>query len=183
MINVLFGSSFYVKYEVPNAKELISIMDEHSMIYEVDNDKFEWGKRCSVDKILLKWEEYMDLLKPSIELFANDLDTSIKYTMYNPWMNLYKRGDHQEVHEHSGNDISCVFFANSGEGFSEFYFKDRNSIFLTEKVKRLINYKNVYVPDVKEGDIIFFPSNLEHGVSPHNSDVTRRTLSVNLTLN
>jgi hypothetical protein len=122
-------------------------------------------------------------LKPSIELFANDLEATIKYTMYNPWMNLYKRGDHQEVHEHSGNDISCVFFANSGEGFAEFYFKDRNSIFLTEKVKRLINYKNVYVPDVKEGDIIFFPSNLEHGVSPHNSDVTRRTLSVNLTLN
>ena len=182
-MNVLFGTSFYMKYEVPNAEDLISIMNEHSMIYEIDNDNFGWGEQCSVDRIPLKWEEYMDLLKPSIELFANNLGATLNYTMYNPWMNLYKRGDHQEVHEHSGFDISCVFFANSGEGFAEFYFKDRHSVSLTEKVKPLVNYRNLYIPDVKAGDIIFFPSDLQHGVSPHKSDTTRRTLSLNLSIN
>ncbi len=47
----------------------------------------------------------------------------------------------------------------------------------------MVNYKNLYIPDVKAGDIIFFPSDLQHGVSPHKSDTTRRTLSLNLSIN
>ena len=176
----LFKSNFYLKYTAPNAKQLINVINTYT---EIDNSKFKWGKRCDVDKIPLKWKDFLDLLNPSIDLIAKEFNTIINYTMYDPWLSLYKRGQHQEIHEHCGNDISCVFFANSGEGFADFYFSDRNSIFLTERVKKLINYKPIYVPEINAGDILFFPSNMAHGVSPHKSDVIRKTLAVNFTIN
>ena len=50
-----------------------------------------------------------------------------------------------------------------------FYSDDINN-----KVAGRCNY-----PDIKEGDIIIFPGYLDHGVSPHNSDSKRITLSCN----
>ena len=38
---------------------------------------------------------------------------------------------------------------------------------------------NLGLDDYKEGDILFFPGGILHGVSPHNSSVVRKTLSFN----
>ena len=35
---------------------------------------------------------------------------------------------------------------------------------------------------IKAGDIIFFPSYICHGVTPHNSDVTRKTFAANMVM-
>ena len=35
----------------------------------VDNSRFKWGDACSSDKIPLKLEDFLPLLKPSIDLF------------------------------------------------------------------------------------------------------------------
>ena len=37
-------------------------------------------------------------------------------------------------------------------------------------------------PKIKAGDIMFFSSNLFHGVSPHKNDIIRKTLSVNFNI-
>ena len=106
-------------------------------------------------------------------------DDEVDYTMYNPWLNLYKRRDFQEVHDHREHDFACVFIINEGKGFGEFYFKDRNCS-LSLKTEQLVNYTDVYVPKLKVGDLIIFPCFMFHGVSPHNSDIIRKTLSFNL---
>ena len=180
-MNFLFSSSFYTQHRAPNAEELIDIIDSYSRD-KIDNSHFSWGKRCDVDRIPLRWQDFIDLLKPSIDLFGKEIKAAFDYVMYDPWISLYKRGQHQEIHEHGDNDISAVFFANSGKGFSDFYFQDRNSVFLSKRVKELIKYNAVYLPKVNAGDIIFFPSNLMHGVSPHNSDIIRKTLAINFTI-
>ena len=40
-------------------------------------------------------------------------------------------------------------------------------------------FYNTEKPKIKAGDIMFFSSNLFHGVSPHENDMIRKTLSVN----
>ena len=112
-------------------------------------------------------------------IFANEFNLIFKLKMYDPWLNLYKRGDFQEVHDHRKNDLACVFIVNEGRGFSEFYFKDRNYS-LSLKTDRMINYRNEYTPKLKTGGFIVFPSHILHGVTPHNSDSVRKTLSFNL---
>ena len=113
----------------------------------------------------------------------NDLKSAFKYTMYNPWLNLYKRGAHQEVHDHFPCHLSMVFLVNDGPDFSKFYFLDRNSINVSHPLAKLSGLTNVFEPTLTAGDAIFFPSNLMHGVTPHNSDVIRRSISINLDIN
>ena len=40
-----------------------------------------------------------------------------------------------------------------------------------------------YEPDVQEGDILFFPSNLRHYAPPNISNLTRTVMSFNLQIN
>ena len=174
----IFPTNFYIQFQVPNAKEIIETIDYYNESH-IDNSKFTWGSKSSSGKIPLKWENYIELFKPSLDIFANEFNSYIDYTMYNPWLNLYKRGDFQEVHDHHDHDFACVFIINEGKGFGEFYFKDRNYS-LSLQTDKMINYSNEYTPKLKSGDFIVFPSHMLHGVTPHNSDIVRKTLSFNL---
>ena len=119
----IFESNFYTIYQSPNADELIEKIDTYTEEH-IDNDHFTWGEQSSSDKIPLKSEDYIDLLMPSIDLFCKELNIKFTFNMDDPWINLYKRGDHQEVHGHPSH-LSGVFIANDGEDFSQFYFLDK----------------------------------------------------------
>ena len=177
-MKILFPSSFYTQYKAPNAEELIEVINSYEDKL-VNNSKFKWGQMCSSDKIPLKFESFQSLLQPSIDLFADDLGLTFNYTLYNPWINLYKKGDFQEIHDHISQDFACVFFANDGENFAQFYFSDRNTTALTRGAKTLLKYQNNYPLKFDVGDIIFFPSHVLHGVTPHRSDTIRKTLAFN----
>ena len=47
----------------------------------------------------------------------------------------------------------------------------------------MVNYSDNYTPELKTGDFIVFPSHILHGVTPHNSDSVRKTLSFNININ
>jgi|TARA_B100001109_G_C18637333_1_gene368897 hypothetical protein len=179
-LDLIFASNVYTKFKAPNSDEIMDAVDLHVQLDNFDDYKFEWGKRCDVNRILLKHEDFIDLYKPSLDVFADIIGAKFNFTIYNPWINLYKFGQHQEVHDHCGSDLSCVFFMNDGD---EFYFYDRNSTSLTHSIKDLIGYKNTYGIESKAGDIMFFPSHMLHGVSPIKNDATRITMSVNFDIN
>jgi len=182
MINSPFSSEFYTIFPAPNADELISSIEEVCNTKKVDNDFYEWVKYCKVDTIPLIWQDFQDLLKPSLEILSQRLKKNFEYTMYNPWLNLYKRGYYQEIHDHVIHDISCVFFVNTGIDFGKFFFMDRNSSNLSKEYKDLISYMDHHEPTIKKGDIIFFSSRLLHGVTSHENDEIRKTLSVNFNI-
>ena len=60
---------------------------------------------------------------------------------------------------------------------------DRHSCNFSDVYEDLISYSNQLKPNIKKGDIIFFSSHLLHGVSSHENDEIRKTLSVNFNLN
>ena len=183
MITIPFSSEFYTIFPAPNAEKFISTIDEVCNTKQVNNDYFEWGRYCKVDRIPLIWEDFIDLFKPSLDILSKKLNKRFDYTMYDPWLNLYNRNYYQEIHDHAGLDLSSVFFANDGNDFGKFFFVDRNSCNFSEVYEDLISYSNHHQPTVKRGDIIFFSSHLLHGVSSHESDVIRKTLSGNFKLN
>ena len=180
-MNYLFNANFFTIYQAPNANKLINKINSYTED-SIDNSDFSWGNKSSSDKIRLKWQDYMELLSPSIELLAEEFNADFDYTLYDPWINFYKRGDHQEVHGHPTH-LASVFIANDGEGFSQFYFLDSYNYTLTSTpLGKLLKYNSGYTPKLKAGDIIFFPGYMLHGVSPHKSDIIRKTLSFNLDL-
>jgi|TARA_B100000035_G_scaffold40499_1_gene30498 uncharacterized protein (TIGR02466 family) len=174
----LFDTQFYIHFRAPNADELISFLDGNN---EIDNDVFKWGKNCIVDRIpLSSTPDVVELLTPSMIKLANELNHKGSFFLFDPWINVYNEYSHQEVHEHVRSDMSAVFFMNHGENFSQFYFRDRFSCFLSSDTRRVLKYSDSHVLDnVRAGDIIFFPSNFYHGVNPHKSKEVRKTLSFN----
>ena len=183
MLTAPFVSEFYTIFSAPNADELIEFVNKTSDTKDIDNDHFEWGSKCKIDRIPIPWQDAIELYKPSIELLYKELNKSFSYTLFDPWINLYKKGYYQEIHAHKGYDISSVFFANDGDNFSELFFSDRNSIGFSYKYEQLISYNSIFNLKYKKGDIVFFPSHLLHGVTAHESDEIRKTMSVNISIN
>ena len=179
MLTAPFVSEFYTIFSAPNADEFIELIDKSK---DVNNDHFDWGSKCKIDRIPLSWKDTIDLYEPSIELLYKEFNKSFSYTLFDPWINLYKKGYYQEIHAHKGSDISSVFFANDGENFSKLFFSDRNHLNFSCKYEQLISYTNTFNIEYKKGDIVFFSSQLFHGVTVHESDQVRKTMSANITI-
>lgn len=175
-MNKLFPNYFYFKYKAPNFEEFISELESETA--NINNADFSWGELCEVDKIALNPNKYLNYLIPSLQLLCNELDGNIEFDIKSSWMNLYKKGYYQEMHMHVPDDLVCVFFMNSGNDFSKFYFYDRNTDvpFIWTKIADL---KLRHFVEYERGDIIFFPAHMLHGVSKHNSDVVRKSFSCN----
>ena len=77
VLKFIFPTNLYVKFQVPNAKEIIKTIDYYNESH-VDNSKFIWGDKCSSGKISLKWEDYIELFKPSLSIFANQFNSYIQ---------------------------------------------------------------------------------------------------------
>ena len=176
-----FNNNFYYKYRAVNAEEFIKEVEACSSQW-VDNSKFDWGAHSNSDKVFLELNHFEHLMKPNIDMFVSNIGTNITPKYYDPWINMYTRGQYQELHDHDGVDIASVFFANHGEGFAKFYFHDRHSIDMSVSNKQIFKTVQRVEINTRAGDIIFFPSHMLHGVSPHNSDVVRKTFAVNFDL-
>ena len=46
----------------------------------------------------------------------------------------------------------------------------------------MLNLGSAFFPKIKSGDIILFPGHMFHGVTPHESDEVRITMSANFDL-
>ena len=84
------------------------------------------------------------------------------------------------MHDHPGCQLVCVIFGNEWEeGFSRFFIMNRHGSEVDIFWKRIIPVDQIWMKP-REGDVVFIPPWMLHGVSPHISDKTRITASVNL---
>ena len=184
---LIFPKDVFFKFRAPNADEFIAAIEKHPKKIANDDEEFAWGKLfSSSDKVALDYGTWGEYLIPSINHLSKLIGFDLEWSLDSCWMNLYKRGDFQEPHDHTGKikiDLCCVFFANSGKDFAEFFFFDVHhgrlgpfwsKVFGTDGV--LIFHEDV----IQAGDILFFPPYLFHGVRPHNSDTIRTTFSANI---
>ena len=175
----VFPTSFYWSYQLDNLEELNAYINSKS---KIDNSWFTWGEACQVDRISLKVEECHEFISPAIKNFADSFNKRVDLKLYDPWVNLYKKGFFQEVHDHK-TDFAAVIFLNDGLDFSKFFFYNRYNNCVSNALLGLfseVTNQDVWYPEVKAGTILFFPGTVLHGVTSHNSDTVRKTLSFNM---
>lgn len=177
----IFNTVNYWSFKVPNYEKILEFSNKKTE-KEIDNTFFPWSKQCNIGVIPITSTEFQHLLQPSIELFSDSIGRMFHYILHDPWINVYKKGSFQEPHTHEPHDMSCVLFLNTGEDFSNFYFFNRYDISYPLLWKTLLNIDQQHYPKVEDGTIIFFPSTTLHGVTAHNSNIMRRTISCNLEL-
>ena len=105
------------------------------------------------------------------------------------WLNRYNKNQHQELHNHAGACvISCAYMMNLPPDSGKFvFYRNTYDFFHNSKLPLLTSnhfiYNNRITPPLEEGDIVFFPSVLEHYVTVNESNKTRATISANFTIN
>lgn len=97
------------------------------------------------------------------------------------WYNIYNKQSFQEWHNHNFALASCIYYLKSDENSSKTLFKnplpdnpnqpdlDLNNMYTWEH----------YKVNPQEGDLVIFPSSLDHCVEMHMSDITRISLAYN----
>lgn len=125
--------------------------------------------------------QYVECMR---DVFDKDFDVSINKI----WYNVYTDGEYQEVHDHLGSlfepsHFSFIhFLCFDKENHRPPEFRDPLSQLRTTSLElERNNCGEVYVPDVKEGDLIMFPSYLQHCVPPgKKTEYPRITISFNV---
>ena len=189
MIQVIFPTSFFAHIVPSNKNELLRACK----YVKIDKKKEQpdWVRGCRLRVDNLEYEKLAEVLRPSISAALKDLeiDPSSNFEMTGLWRNTYYEGDYQEIHDHvvdtdvvRGLGLSAVLFLEDydPDGGGGFFFYNANQI------ARI--YGNIlgnassrsYLLTPNAGEIVFFPSYMLHGVSPHRSKRPRTTISFNL---
>ena len=182
MIEIPFCNDFYSIVNPENKNEII----EHCLnAVELPEQEFEWGEHCLSEKVHLKLTGFSDLLKTSIiETLSEIINVRYAYSLNEVWKNTYHRYYHQESHSHPNSELSFVIFMNDySENDAKFYFlNERNRVTSTTWLSLSEGMEDSIYVEPKKGDILFFPSHMIHGVTPHQSDIPRITISGNISL-
>ena len=187
MIELPFHNDFYSLVSPKNKNEIVKHCLNPFLELPKDDENFEWGSECLSEKVGLKPIGFTELLEPYIIQVLNgiiDEGTPYGFTIEEVWKNTYHRYYHQESHSHTGSDLSFVIFMDDyKENDAKFYFLNERSRVTSETWTGLSDTMGDSISiEPERGDILFFPSHMLHGVTPHKSDTPRITVSGNIKL-
>ena len=181
----LFPTPFW-KIKVPNhqsikEKYLQFFIDGYEKkIFDVPEDWITHKCHTSFrsNKIIEKdlFDEYSSIFNSIIE---KEWKGSIEY-----WWQVYKNNEYQEWHDHMPSTLSAIHFLNFKKEHKAPMFQDP-----IRNLKATMNHAGLnermletdkYTPEVEEGDIIIFPSYLQHTVPAGKYNSHRVTIALNL---
>ena len=147
-------------------KELLSLVKDIPLVAEgYYSDYFIKEKKIYSDR-------FFEILSPTLKKFGETVDRP--FNIPEVWAQRYiKGGASHQCHNHGALGFSAVFYASLGK-------TDRGTRFICPFNDSVDGSNIDYVPKVKEGDIIFFPSFLMHQSTPSIDDTERIIFSFNL---
>jgi len=164
-----------------NKKELDFFKKHKGKIY------FNAGNSKSKNNYLLNEPDLKDvkkfILKKIYDYIENVVCPAEKIEPYitQSWLAVTENNQHHHTHSHPNSYISGVLYVNARE-------KEDCIVFVNKKYEQLkvypkdwniFNAENWWVP-VKTGDLILFPSDVEHKVNIKETKSTRISLSFNV---
>ena len=164
------------------------------------------GHGCEVDGKVINFDYIFSELNRHIDIFTEQLGINCKFT-YNicmdrtckklhndTWINMYNKGHYQDEHFHMIDEDDEDYEGHPSSYFSFTYFakydpqKDGKFTFIDPSPAPVLfeqwsdqskYFKREIVPEVKEGDILIFPSHMIHKVTKQTTDNPRITFSGN----
>lgn len=109
---------------------------------------------------------------------------SNKLFITNSWLSKINKDGNHPIHNHPNSFISGVCYLNVPDNNEKIYFHNRSSLFnkfdfhINDKISNQFN-EDTFWFEVKTGDIIFFPSWINHSVETNLNDDFRLVLAFN----
>ena len=96
------------------------------------------------------------------------------------WLNKSGKGESHHEHKHPNSMISGVWYPQIHEKLPPIQFKTEKQRDVDLSFKRYNNFNSAtFMLPMRAGELILFPSNLQHSVPPNQSDEERISLSFN----
>jgi len=185
--NLLWPTELY-SFETENIdndkiKEIILEKEKTETSREISN----YGGWQSQDFLLNEkdFSEIKDFLFQCTESIIRDMyQDDIKFSMGSSWTNVNRKGAYNVTHYHGNSHWSCSYYVTETYGAPIHFFDPRVragmfAIFGEGKNK----YNNILgVEKCVPGQVLFFPSWLEHGVKQNLTDNPRISISCNFTI-
>ena len=129
------------------------------------------------------WNEFLQTIQPYFTQLPYKKEASLNFS--DPWMNVYNKGSYQEAHQHvsGGEQLSYCYFSKLPENSGKFgFWNEQFRMYATSNLYQTLELGIVEwgFPEVKEGDLLIFPSFLIHQVTYHSLDDVRVTVSGNV---
>ena len=161
-------------------EELSIINKTKSYVYKNE------GNTTSNDNYILNNKPFKNLkeeLDLKVQNYFDKIICPYNITPYitQSWINYTEKNQFHHKHNHPNSFISGVFYINCDEKFDtiKFFKKDYERIAPEVKEWNVWNSQSWLFP-VKTGDVILFPSSLDHKVETKETDNTRISLSFNV---
>lgn len=139
-------------------------------------------------QIDLPWDQIMPNYIENIKDLASLLGIAGKPAVTEMWINAYKTNQNQEVHDHSPGHFSAIHYIkyDQKEHLPTIFINPYRQASMANKPHFHTDINQVPQTwisqsfiNVKEGDLLIFPSFFEHKVPRQQSDNLRVTLSFN----
>ena len=151
-------------------EKLLSLFDkEKENIKQIDNYYTD-----SITK--LDWSKSKDFNRDWVKLIINDLINHFdncsnflgyqKSLLHNLWFQQYKKNDTHGWHTHGSN-------------FTGVYYLDLPDAAPKTQLVNPFNQEQIVMPDIKEGDILIFPSYVIHRAPKIKEDINKTIISFN----
>lgn len=169
--------------------------DEYGHLDNRETEKF--GRDFDNTCLMHTYIDQVNIFLEELSLLNNRETMPVSAFNIDMWYNTYTKNQYQEWHTHSGgsSDFSAIHFLKYDENVhlptvfrnptskSQIFSSVKNKQRLTSinNIKNTV-YSEVFYPNIREGDLIIFPSWLEHTVPPNKSKELRVTVAFNIEL-
>jgi hypothetical protein len=159
-----------LQYTVPNWSYYKPILLGALPPYEKGDDT------VSSDYLDKSKSNYLHIFDEFIEPVLQQFRRDVGHAAYikNVWTQRARKCDHHCVHNHGSNGWAAVLYVDYNPNIHS------ATTFLSPFTEASSGDHMDYTPDVKEGDIVFFPSQLLHYANPNTHDKERVILSFNM---
>lgn len=145
------------------------------------------GNKTSLNNYVLNNKDLKNLknkFNNCIKIYFNEIikpKNKIKPYITQSWINYTEENQYHHTHEHPNSFISGVFYidVDSKTDKINFYRKNQNLIKIHTEDYNIFNSESWWL-SIKTGDLVLFPSNLQHSVEIKKNKGIRKSLSFNV---
>lgn len=145
------------------------------------------GNKTSSNNYVLNNKNFSSLKRKFdkyIQTYFNEIirpKNKIKPYITQSWINYTKENQYHHAHTHPNSLISGVFYIDVDNKTDKikFFRKNENTIKIYTEDYNVFNSESWWIP-VKNGDLILFPSHLQHCVELKQTKGIRKSLSFNV---
>jgi len=183
-IKQVFGVPIGVQ-KLDNVSDLLNLVKQEEFFKTTNQDGFVTKEANLLHK--KKYKKYLDLIENKLEEYLSALGVNtenFKFYITGSWGTKHQKGNYAPQHKHKNSLISGCLYLQTDEKSGNINFVNKQSNFLSETFSfeftnnNLINAQIMtFIP--KNGDLYFFPSQIEHFVNPSNSSNDRYMIAFN----